>query len=523
MPSKVTYVSRLADNSVHSRYEAAIDEFRRDLGHHYPMYIGDREILSDAGEFEKRSPINTSIIIGYFQKGGEKHGKSAIDEARKSFDTWSRIPWQERVRILRKAADLMDERKFEIAAAVTYEVGKTRLEAVAEAEEAVDATRYYAGIMEENHGYARKMGPGAQGEDCRMVCKPFGVWGVISPFNFPFMLASGMALGALITGNCVILKPTSEAPLTALMLYRVYHDAGVPPGVVNYVTGPGADFEKEFTSNHDVAGLAFTGSREVGARLHQQFLANQPYAKPVVLELGSKNPTIVTSKADLKKAAEGVTRAAFGYGGQKCSATSRVYVQSNIKAQFLEALQESTGGLIIGDPRNKDTFIGPIINETAVERFITSVEDAIKDQGNVVCGGKVLTEGDLAEGYYVEPTVVSGLPDDHRLFKEEIFLPLLVVGEFATLDEGLRKANDTDYGLTAGIFSEDRGEVDRFLDQMRFGVLYANRRGGATTGAWPGAQSFVGWRGSGATGRGVGGPYYLLNFVREQSQTVVSE
>jgi len=523
MSSKITYVTLFADESIHPRYESAVERFGRGLGQHYPMYIGTEEILSDAGEFEERSPIDTSIVLGHFQRGNEAHAKAAIEQAKKSFTVWSRTPWQERIRVMEGAADLIDERKFEIAATITYEVGKTRLEALAEAWEAVDAIRYYAKIMKENEGYAKGMGPDAPGEDCRMVCKPYGVWVVISPFNFPFMLANGMALGALITGNSVVLKPTSEAALVGLTMYRIYRDAGVPAGVVNYVSGPGANFEKEFTSNRNVAGIAFTGSRDVGMRLYRQFLSSQPYPKPVVAEMGSKNPTIVTSKADLGKAVEGIVRAAFGYGGQKCSAASRVYVQRNVKAQFLDMLRARVEQLSVGDPRKRDVFVGPVINETAVERFTTAVQDAKNDQGVVVCGGRVLKAGEFAKGYYVEPTVISGLPSDHRLFKEEIFVPLLVVDEFETLDEALMKANDTEYGLTAGIFTEDPQEIRKFQDEIQFGVIYANRKGGATTGAWPGAQTFVGWGASGATGRGVGGPHYLLNFVREQSQTVVSE
>jgi len=523
MSSKITYVTLFADESIHPRYESALERFGRGLGQHYPMYIGGEEVLSDAGEFEERSPVDTSIVVGHFQRGKETHAKAAIEQAKKSFTVWSRTPWQERVRVMGRAADLIDERKFEIAAAITYEVGKTRLEALAEAWEAVDAIRYYVKIMEENEGYTRRIGPGAPGEDCRMVCKPYGVWVVISPFNFPFMLANGMALGALITGNSVVLKPTSEAALVGLMLYRIYRDAGVPAGAVNYLTGPGANFEKEFTSNRNVAGIAFTGSRDVGMRLYRQFFSSQPYPKPIVAEMGSKNPTIVTSKADLGKAVEGIVRAAFGYGGQKCSAASRVYVQRNVKAQFLNMLRARVEQLSVGDPRKRDVFVGPVINETAVERFTTAVQDAKNGQGVVVCGGIVLKAGEFAKGYYVEPTVISGLPSDHRLFKEEIFVPLLVVDEFKTLDEALKKANDTEYGLTAGIFTEDPQEIQKFQDEIQFGVIYANRKGGATTGAWPGAQTFVGWGASGATGRGVGGPHYLLNFVREQSQTVVSE
>jgi 1-pyrroline-5-carboxylate dehydrogenase len=421
-----------------------------------------------------------------------------------------------------RAADLVDERKFDVAAAITYEVGKTRQEALAESWEAVDAIRYYAKVMEQNEGYTRRMGPGAPGEDCRMVCKPYGVWAVISPFNFPFMLANGMILGAMITGNTIVFKPTSEAPLTGLMLYRIYRDAGVPSGVLNYVTGPGANFEDEFTCNPEVGGIAFTGSRDVGMRLYDRFLTSQPYPKPMVLEMGSKNPTIVTSKADIEKTVEGIVRAAYGYGGQKCSATSRVYVQTSVKEQFLDLLKARVGQIIVGDPRLKEVFLGPVINRSAIERFGRAVEEATESGGRIIHGGHVLKDGDYATGYYAEPTVIADLPSDHRLFREELFVPLLLVDEFKTLDEALRKANDTEYGLTAGIFTEDPQEIQKFMDEIQFGVAYANRRGGATTGAWPGAQTFVGWRASGATGRGVGGPNYLLNFVREQSQTIVS-
>jgi len=521
--SKVTYVTLSADERIDSQYEAALERFRQDLDEYYPMYIDGEEVRSDDGEFEHRSPIDTSIVVGHFQKGTGEHARLAIEAAKSSLETWSNMPWQERVRIMRRAADLIDQRKFETAAAITYEVGKTRLEALAETSEAVDVIRYYADIMEENSGYTRKLGPGAPGEDSRMVSKPHGVWVVISPFNFPFMLANGMVLGALITGNAVVLKPTSEAPLTGLMLYRIYRDAGVPKGAMNYVTGPGAEFEEEFTSNPNVAGIAFTGSRDVGMRLYRRFLDSQPYPKPVVLEMGSKNPTIVTAKANLGKAVEGIVRAAFGYSGQKCSATSRVYVQSNVKSQFLNLLIARVKELAVGDPRRKDVFLGPLINETAAERFVKAVEDAKQGGGTIVCGGRVLKNGDLVRGYYVEPTVITNIPNGHRLLREELFVPLIVVDEFKILDEALRKANDTEYGLTAGIFTEDSQEIQKFMDEIEFGVVYANRRGGATTGAWPGAQTFVGWKGSGATGRGTGGPHYLLNFIREQSQTVVSE
>ena len=207
------------------------------LGKHHKMHIGTKDVSSEAGEFEHRSPIDTSIVVGYFPIGQREHAKQAIEAAKRAFPGWSGTPWRERVRILRRAAELIDERKFEIAAAITYEVGKNRLEALAEAWEAIDAINLYAKVMAENKGYAKETG-GGPGEHGKIIAKPLGVWPVISPFNFPFMLANGMATGALLTGNTVVLKPTSEAPLTGLMLYEVYRDAGVPAGAVNFVTGP---------------------------------------------------------------------------------------------------------------------------------------------------------------------------------------------------------------------------------------------------------------------------------------------
>jgi 1-pyrroline-5-carboxylate dehydrogenase len=517
---KITYVTLFADESIHPKYEAAIKQFSKSLGKHYEMHIGGESFSSQDGEFAVRSPIDTSIVVSHFPLGNRSHAKAAIDAASEAFPAWSSTPWKQRVKILLKTAQAMDEKKFEIASAITYEVGKNRTEALAEVWEGIDAIRVFASSMEENDGYIKKMGPGGPGEDCTLVMKPYGVWPVISPFNFPFMLANGMSSGALITGNTVVLKPTSAAPLTGLMLYETYLAGGVPAGAINFVTGPGANYEKEFTEDRRVGGLAFTGSMSVGKRLYHEFEHRQPCVKPVVMELGSKNPVIITAKADIGKAVEGVVRAAFGYCGQKCSAASRVYVHSSVKKEFLAALKERVKQIQVTDPRTKEAFMGPIINESAVETFKDAVK-SVQGKGKVFLGGKVLTKGFYGKGYYVEPTVATDLPSNHRLFKEELFVPFVVVGEFETLDEALKRANDTEYGLTAGIFSEDPEEIQKFLDQIQFGVIYANRQGGATTGAWPGAQTFVGWNASGATGKGVGGPNYLLSYLREQSQTVV--
>ncbi|MEM1948072.1 MAG: aldehyde dehydrogenase family protein [Candidatus Caldarchaeum sp.] len=521
---KITYVSLFADESIHPAYEKALKDVEvKFLGKHYPMYINGQEIYSEDGEFETRSPIDRSIIVGYFQKGNASHLRRAIEAAKRGFEKWSNTDWRERVRVMRRAAELIDERKFEIAAVITYEAGKNRLEALAECWEGIDALKYYARIMEENNGYEKEMGPGGPGEICKMVTRPYGVWVVISPFNFPFMLANGMMLGALITGNTVVFKPTSETPLSGLLLYQVFRDAGVPPDAIHFITGPGSAFEDEIVSNPEVAGIAFTGSKDVGMRLYRRFTSSQPYPKPIVLEMGSKNPTIVTDKADIKKAVQGVIRAAFGYGGQKCSATSRLYLHKGTKQRFLEELVRETSAIKIGDPRKREVFLGPVINTRAVENFKKYVNEAKNAGGEILYGGEVLAGGEYDKGFYVQPTIIDKVPRNHPLFKQELFLPILLVDEFTDLEEALRLANDTEYGLTAGIFSEDPKEIDYFFNNIMFGVTYANRRGGATTGAWPGAQTFVGWKASGATGKGVGGPHYLLTFLREQARTNVVE
>ena len=517
--AKITYVTLAADESLHPKFEAALRRLSARLGESHPMHIGGEEVRSDAGEFESRSPIDTSIVVSRFPVGTREHARRAIEAAHESFDSWSATPWQRRVRILERYARLIDERKFDISAAITYEVGKNRLEALAECWEDIDAVRYYAGVMRKEKGYTMRMGKGGPGERTQTICKPHGVWPVISPFNFPFMLANGMAMGALITGNTVILKPTSQAPLTGLMLYHLYRDAGVPAGAVNFVTGPGSNFEDEFVANPDVAGIAFTGSKDVGMRLFRRFHTEQPYPKPILLEMGSKNPTIVAASADINKAVEGTVRAAFGYGGQKCSATSRVYVEKGAKEKFLSTLKSRVERIRVGDPREKDVFMGPVIDGKAVDKFREAVDEARKSGARIISGGDV-PEGGM-KGYYVSPTVVADLPEDSSLVREELFIPFVVVNEAGSVREAVAKANSTDYGLTAGLYARNKKEVKAFFDGIQFGVAYANRSGGSTTGAWPGAQSFTGWKASGVTGRGVGSPFYLLNFVRDQSQTTV--
>jgi len=302
-------------------------------------------------------------------------------------------------------------------------------------------------------------------------------------------------------------------------LARCYVDAGVPNGVFNFITGSGSTVGGYLTAHPDIDGAIFTGSKEVGLDLFKHFSTDFP--KPCITEMGGKNPTIVTANADLDKAVDGVARSAFGFSGQKCSACSRVYVEKPVYDAFIDKLVARTTSLKVGDPAERDTYVGPVIDNAAQERFDAAVASA-KD-GTVRTGGHRLTDGDYARGTFVEPTIIDGLPLDHALFWDELFLPFLVVGAVDSLDEAIQRSNDSDYGLTAGIFSEDEAEIQHFFDTIEAGVIYANRRGGATTGAWPGCQSFCGWKGSGSTGKGGLGPYFVQQFLREQSRTVVIE
>ena len=519
MPEKkVTYVSMEGDPALHRAYEDALEKAAGELGKSHPILIGGREV-STGREFDVRSPIDRDILIGSFQLGGEEEARRAFREAKKAFPGWSRRGWRERAAIIRRAADRLEADRYLLAALITYEVGKNRFEAVAEVGEAVDMLRYNADLYEKNQGYTVPMEPEAPGARGLSVMKPHGAWAVISPFNFPLGLAAGMASAAHLTGNTVVLKPTSAAPLSGLKLYQAFISGGVPGGAVNYVTGPGGMFGEAAVSSPDIDGIAFTGSRDAGMWLFRNLSARQPYPKPLIAEMGSKNPVIITERADLGKAVEGVARGAFGYCGQKCSATSRVYVHASVAQEFMESLKRRTEDLKIGDPRDRDTFIGPVNDGKAKETFIEAVDLCKKDGGTVITGGRVRDAGLLSKGCYVEPTLVTGLPRGHQLGKRELFVPFLIIDTFSTLGEALEEANDTGYGLTAGIFSEDEDEVESFFEGIRFGVCYSNRRGGATTGAWAGHQSFGGWKASGSTGKGAGGPYYLLSYVREQAQT----
>ena len=517
-PAKITYTSASGDlEEFHRLFDEALADIRRQAGGFHPFYIGGEPVESRAEPLVDRSPIDTEVVLGRFAAATPAHVDAAVRSGRMAQPAWARMPWRERLALLRRAATLIRAHKYELAALMSLEVGKSRLEAMGDAEEAADLIDYYAGQVEEADGFVRPMNRITAVERNTDVLRPYGVFACIAPFNFPLALSAGMSAGALAAGNAVVYKPAEEAPWTGLRLYQIYRDAGLPAGVLNLLIGRREEMGDPLWQHPDIDGVVFTGSKQVGLRIHAGLSGR--WVKPCLLELGGKNAAVVLASADLDAAAEGVMRSAFSLQNQKCSATSRVYVQSEVMTPFLERLSQKTRAIRMGDPTERDVFFGPVINQRSVQRFERAVAQA-RVEGSVLLGGGRLEGGVFNRGYFVAPTIAT-LPLSSSLFEEELFVPFLAVGEIKDLGQALAETNRVEYGLTAGVFSSIPAEVARFFDEVEAGVCYANKRTGATTGAWPGAQAFCGWKGSGSTGKGGCGPYYVAQFMREQSRTVI--
>ncbi|MEX2143674.1 MAG: aldehyde dehydrogenase family protein [Anaerolineales bacterium] len=518
---RLTYATMFdPPEELHTGYEEAVARIKADLGKDYPMWIDGKDVFAN-DKSENRSPIDTSMLLGTFQRATPEEGQTAMAAARRAAKDWGRRPWQERIVMVRRAADLIDERIYEFGAVLSLEAGKTRMEALADAAETADLMRYACTQLEANEGFVVKMGQDPlKGYTANNISKlkPYGVWVVISPFNFPAALTGGPIGAALVAGNTVVYKPAEDTSWTSRLLAEVFRDAGFPAGVVNYVSGKGSKVGQALIDSPDTDGVTFTGSVDVGMAIYQGF-ARGRYPRPAILEMGGKNPAIVSRHADLDRAVQGLFRSAFGNQGQKCSAASRIYVEEEVYDDLVTKLVETTRNLQIGDPTQKGVFLGPVINQSAYDSFKNFTEE-LSQAGVFLTGGKVLTEGDLGKGYFCEPTIAADIPSEHRLWKVEMFLPITMLHKIKSLDEGMALANDVDFGLTAGFYGSP-DEAAWFFDNIEAGVSYANRPQGATTGAWPGFQPFGGWKGSGSTGKNAGGHHYLQLYMREQVNTVI--
>jgi 1-pyrroline-5-carboxylate dehydrogenase len=521
MGFKLTY-STMFDppEELHDRFEAALAGVRARLGQQHALHIGGADVPA-AETYEKRAPADTRVVLGRFPLGSATDVARATAAAASAFASWRFTPLAERLRLARRAAALIEERVYEIGAVLALEVGKNRMEALGEAQETADFFSGYTDELERRGGYDRALPddplPGFRSRN-RSVLKPHGVWGVITPFNFPLALAGGPVAAALVTGNSVVLKGASDTPWAGRLLADCIRDAGYPPGVFNYVAGRGSVVGEALVADPQLAGVTFTGSYDVGVSLLRR-MASGAWPRPCIAEMGGKNACVVTARGDLERAATGIVRSAFGLTGQKCSALSRLYVEDAAADALLAKLGERVRAIRTGEPCRRENWMGPVINEAAAQSYEHYCVRLAQGGGRIFEGGRRLGDGELAHGHFVAPTLAEA-PAAHPLFREEMFQPILMLARVRDVREGVRLANESALGLTAGCYGGE-DDVRYFLDHIEAGVTYVNRPQGATTGAWPFYQPFGGWKGSGSTGKAIGSFHYLPLYLREQSQTVV--
>jgi len=518
---RLTYSTMFSPpEALHVRFEGALEALRGNLGQVHHHYINGENVPAKRVR-DKVSPIDTGCLLGRFPDGTEEETERAIAAARNAFPSWRAVHWTDRNHLLRKVAEIIERRVYEIGAAVALEVGKNRMEALGEVQETADFFTVYCDDFERQNGFEHVLPDDPLPDYAshnRSLMKPYGVWAVITPFNFPFALAGGPVAAALVTGNTVVLKGATDTPWSGRLLAECLHEAGIPPGVFNYVSGSASRVGRTLTDHPSVAGITFTGSYSAGMHIFRS-MADGSYPRPCITEMGGKNAVIVTRSADLARATLGIVRSAYGMSGQKCSALSRLYVDESVADELIARLLGEIGKIRIGDPTIRDNWLGPVVNATAYENFARYCEQLRGGGARILAGGGRLTGDGLERGYYCEPTLAE-TPLDHELWKQEMFLPILTLARVADREVAMELANASELGLTAGVYgSED--DVRWFLEHIEAGVTYANRPQGATTGAWPGYQPFGGWKGSGSTGKAIASFYYLAQYMREQSQTVV--
>jgi 1-pyrroline-5-carboxylate dehydrogenase len=516
---RVTYASASADFSgLHAVFDRAFPGFvGAALGGSHANLIGGRP--DDSGRrYAVASPVDASIELGALHAADADAIDRAVAAARAAHPDWRAAGWAGRVAALRRCAEAMRATRLELAMALVLEVGKSRIEAMGEVEESIDLIGYYCDHVEDAQGWEQALGSATPSETGSDRLRPYGTFAVISPFNYPIALSVGMTTAALLGGNCVVFKPSPGAVLSAPALARIWMAGGLPDGAFNLVCGE-RDTGEALVTHPGIDGIAFTGSHEAGMAILRQVAAGR-HARPVLAELGGKNAAFVTASADLQAAASGVARSAFGMSGQKCSSCSKVYVHRAVRDAFIERLLAFSDALVVDNPMRAGTFTGPVIDRRAARRFDDALASVRAAGGRLLAGGGRVGGEGLDRGAYLQPTIVDGLAPDHEANRRELFLPLLSVQVFDALDDAIADANRSAFGLTSGIYSRDEAELARYDDRIEAGVLYVNRPGGATTGAWPGFQTFCGWKGSGTTGKGGLGPHYVQQFMREQSRTV---
>lgn len=494
--------------AVAAERDAVLARVRAELGREYPILIAGAP-LTTSEKLVSVNPSQPGEVIGIHQKATAAMAEQAIQTAHAFFPTWSRTPVEKRVELTVRAAALIRERKLEFDAWLSLEAGKTWPETEPDSSEAIDFAEYYARQMMAlaNPAPLVQM-PGEKG---RLVYLPLGVGIIVPPWNFPLAILAGMTLAALVAGNTVIIKPSSETPTIAAKFAQVLLDAGFPPQCFAFLPGSGSVIGDLLVEHPLTRFVSFTGSKEVGLRITELAAKPRPgqkWIKRVVAEMGGKDAIVVDSEADVDAAVEGVVSAAFGYQGQKCSACSRAIVDAAVYDEFLAKLKARTEQLTVGPAESPASHLGPVISASAEKSILNYIEIG-KREGRLLTGGAKAS----ADGYYLQPTIIADVDAQARVFQEEIFGPVLAVAKARDFDHALELANDSEYGLTGAVYSRNRAKLDRAANEFFVGNLYLNRK---CTGAMVGAHPFGGFNMSGTDSK-AGGPDYLLWFLQAKS------
>jgi 1-pyrroline-5-carboxylate dehydrogenase len=487
----------------------ALERVKAEFGREYPLVIGGQRITG-LKTFDSINPAHKGQMLGKFQKGARAHVEQALEAAWKAFESWRRQPVDVRAGLLLKTASLLRQRKHEFSATMVYEVGKTWAEADADTAEAIDFLEFYA---REAYRYASEQPiVRIESEDNDLVYIPLGVGAVVPPWNFPLAIMTGMTTAAVVTGNTVVLKPSSDAPWIAYRFFALLEEAGMPAGVVNFLSGSGGEVGDPLIQHPKLRFISFTGSKEVGLHINEEAAKHQKgqlWIKRVIAEMGGKDAIIVDGETgNLEEAASAVVASAFGFQGQKCSACSRLIVDQAIYDKFLPLVVEKTKKLRVASPESPDSQMGPVVNESAMKKIKEYIEKGSKE-GRLVAGGSV----DAKEGFFVEPTVIAEVDPHATIAQEEIFGPVLAVIKAKDFDDALRIANDTQYGLTGAVFTDNPEKIRRAEEEFFVGNLYFNRK---CTGALVGVHPFGGFNMSGTDSK-AGGRDYLGLFLQAKA------
>jgi len=491
------------------KQEEALRKLESQSGKEYPHIIGGERVLS-VSKFSSVNPSNPSNIMGVFQRGTTEDALRAIDVALKTFEEWRWIPYAMRAQFLLKAAKIMRKRRFELNATMILEVGKNWVEADGDTAEAIDFLEFYGREML-RYGNA-KTAVQLPGEKDELEYIPLGVGIVIPPWNFPLAILAGMTTAAVVTGNTVVLKPSSDSPLIGYKFMEVMEEAGLPAGVINYVTGPGGAVGDTLVQHPKTRFISFTGSKEVGIHIYQEAAkvqTGQIWLKRVVVEMGGKDAIIVDHDTNLEEAAAGVVVSAFGFQGQKCSACSRAIVDERVYDKFLELVKARVESITVGPTKIMSNYLGPVINKGSMEKIQQYIEKGLREGGRLIAGGKQAQ----GEGYFLQPTVIADVGPKATIAQEEIFGPVLAVIRARDFDNALEIANNTEFGLTGAVYSKNKRKLERAKKEFHCGNLYINRK---CTGAMVGAHPFGGFNMSGTDSK-AGGQDYLLLFLQAKS------